>query len=171
MSVKRVRSNFANLCIKLFFENFMLWSLSCRISNYGDYGPLRYGLSCCGSHCSGFFTFIRFHLNILWPKELRSRREPASLVYYSGLSTKQVLSYCVAQYWTGPRRTDLRTSAHFFGSVPTAQRWLETLDYIYSDSHRNIPYFCFLEKSRQRMGLNFYAWYFSPFLWELYLPL
>ena len=47
---------------KLFFENFMLWYLCCRIWNYGDYGPLGYDLSCCGSHCSVSSTFIRIHL-------------------------------------------------------------------------------------------------------------
>ena len=50
---------------KSLFENFMLWYLCCRISNYGDYGPLGYGLSCCGGHCSGTCTFIHFHLGIL----------------------------------------------------------------------------------------------------------
>ena len=51
---------------KLFFENFMLWYLCCRIWNYGDYGPLGYGLSYCCSHCSVSSTFIRFHLILLW---------------------------------------------------------------------------------------------------------
>ena len=52
---------------KLFFENFMLWYLCCRIWNYGDYGPLGYDLSCRGSHCSVSSTFIRIHLIPLWP--------------------------------------------------------------------------------------------------------
>ena len=51
---------------KLFFENFMLWYLCCRIWNYGDYGPLGYELSCCGSDCSVSSTFIRIHLIPLW---------------------------------------------------------------------------------------------------------
>ena len=50
---------------KLLFKNFMLWSRSCRISNWGDNGPLGYGLSCCSGHCSDTFSFIHFHLNVL----------------------------------------------------------------------------------------------------------
>ena len=51
---------------KSFFENFMLWYLCCRISNYGDNGPLGYGLSCHGGHWSDPRTFIHFHLGVLW---------------------------------------------------------------------------------------------------------
>ena len=58
---------------KLFFENFMLWYLCCRIWNYGDYGPLGYDLSCCGSHCSVSSTFIRIHLILLCVSTYRTR--------------------------------------------------------------------------------------------------
>ena len=47
------------------FENFMLWYLCYRISNYGDNGPLGYGCSCHGGHWSDPHTFIHFHLGVL----------------------------------------------------------------------------------------------------------
>ena len=63
---------------KLFFENFMLWYLCCRIWNYGDYGPLGYDLSCRGSHCSVSSTFIRIHLILLCI--FTSEYNPSSLI-------------------------------------------------------------------------------------------
>ena len=77
---------------KLFFENFMLWYLCCRIWNYGDYGPLGYDLSCCGSHCSVSSTFIRIHLILLWAilkkKSIESISyiEPLLIVFFYHLS-------------------------------------------------------------------------------------
>ena len=43
----------------------MLWYLCCRISNYGDYGPLGYGLSCCGGHCPVSCDLIHMDFNVL----------------------------------------------------------------------------------------------------------
>ena len=39
---------------KLFFENFTLCDLFCKISNYADFDPIWHGLSCYGSHWSDF---------------------------------------------------------------------------------------------------------------------
>ena len=75
-------------------------------------------------------------------KELRSKSEPDDLVYYSGLSTEQFLSYCVAQHWN-PRRIDLVTSAHFLGSKPAAWGGLDT----HGPNHGPIPVQCKLKIS------------------------
>ena len=39
-------------------KKIMLWALCGRISNYGDNGPLGYGLSCCDGHCFDLHTFV-----------------------------------------------------------------------------------------------------------------
>ena len=53
------------------------------------------------------------------------------------LSTEQAPSYCLAQYWTSPRRTDQPTSAHSFGSKPAARRRMATLAQTYMTKWKN----------------------------------